>query len=110
MSFGFAPIATFPFIGVGFWIVMTVALGLVLVYAIGASRGRRAAQNWISGCMLVLAVGGIADIVWAVLSGQWRRFMLQFGFSPLAEMAMLATLLIGTMWWMAVRYAADLKE
>lgn len=47
---------------------------------------------------------------WVVVSGQWRAFMLQFGFSPLAEMMMLAALLVGTMWWMAVRYSAGLKD
>jgi uncharacterized membrane protein YhfC len=48
--------------------------------------------------------------VWAVVSGQWRAFMIQFGFSPLAEMMLLAALFIGSMWWMAVRYAAGLKD
>jgi hypothetical protein len=110
VNFGLAPLATYTFLGVGFWIVMTVALGLVLVYAVGSSRGRRAAQAWTSGCMLVLAVAGIADIVWAVVSGQWRSFMIQFGFSPLAELMVLATLFLGTLWWMAVRYAAGIKD
>jgi hypothetical protein len=110
MNFGLAPMSTYRFLGVGFWVVMTVALGLVLVYAVGSSRGRRAAQRWVSGCMLLLAVGGIVDIAWAVVSGQWSSFLMQFGFSPLAELMVLATLFIGTLWWMAVRYTAGIKE
>lgn len=110
MYFGYAPLASYGFIGAGFWVVVAVGFGLGLVYVVGSARGRRAAQLWTNACMLLLAAGGIADIAWAVLSGQWRPFMLQFGFSPLAEMMMLAALLIGTMWWMAVRYSAGLKD
>jgi hypothetical protein len=108
--FGLISLSTFRFIGAGFWVVMVTGLGLALVYVVGSSRGRRAAQMWTNSCMVLLAAGGIADIVWALLSGQWRTFMLQFGFSPLAEMMLLAALLIGTMWFMAVRYIAGIKE
>lgn len=110
MNFGFASFSDYRFLGAGFWVVMVTGVGLALVYVVGATRGRRAAQQWIDACMLVLAVGGIVDIVWALVSGQWRSFMVQFGFAPLAEMMLLGALFIGTMWWMAVRYTAGLKE
>lgn len=110
MYFGFASLASYRFLAAGFWVVMVTALGLGLVYAVGNSRGQAAARTWIGACMIVLAAGGIADIAWAVISGQWALFMARFGFGPLAEMIMLAAMLIGTMWWMAVRYADGLKK
>jgi hypothetical protein len=102
--------ASYGFLGAGFWVVMATVVGLVLVYPIGASRGRAAALAWIRACVLLLVTGGIAVIVWAVVSGQWQSFMLQFGFSPLAEMMLLAALFVGSMWWMAVRYVAGIKN
>ncbi|NTU72280.1 MAG: hypothetical protein HGB10_10765 [Coriobacteriia bacterium] len=110
MNFGYGQMATYGFIGVGFWIVLAVALGLCLTFPLGSARGRVAAQRWVNGCVLLLVLGGIADIAWAVISGQWSAFMLQFGFGPLAEMMVLAALFVGTMWWMAIRYTAGLKD
>lgn len=110
MYFGMTALSRFGFIGAGFWVVIVVGFGLGLVYVVGSNRGRMAAQLWMSTCMLLLAVGGIADIVWALLSGQWRAFMVQFGIGPLLEMLVLAALFIGTMWFMAVRYISGLDK
>jgi len=110
MNFGLGSLATFGFLGVGFWVVITVGVGLCLVYVVGPARGKRAAERWISLCLAVLAIGGIGTLTWAVLSGQWQRFMLTFGFGPLGEMLMLATLFLGTLWFMALRYTQDLKD
>jgi hypothetical protein len=102
--------AAYGFLSVGFWVVMVSVIGLVLVFPVGASRGKAAAVAWIRSCMLLFVGGGIAVIVWAVVSGQWQSFMLRFGFSPLAEMMLLAALFVGSMWWMAVQYAAGIKK
>jgi hypothetical protein len=110
MDSGYSTLSRYGFLGAGFWVVMVTGIGLALVYAVGHFKGKRAAQQWVNSCMLVAAVGGIADIAWAVISGQWRSFMLQFGFSPIAEMLILAALFIGTMWFMATRYIAGIEE
>lgn len=110
MYFGMTSLSRFGFIGAGFWVVMVTAFALGLVYVVGSSRGRVAAQQWLSACMLLLGVGGIADISWALVSGQWRAFMVQFGFGALLEMLVLAALFIGTMWFMAVRYVGGLDK
>jgi len=110
MQFGFASMATFGFLIVGFWVVMIVGLGLGLVYVVGSSRGRQAAERWVRLCVGALLVGGGATITWALMSGQWQRFMLSFGFGPLGEMFMLAALFLGSMWFMALRYTQGLKE
>ncbi len=110
MYSGYAQFGRYGFLSAGFWVVLVCGLALCLVYAVGANKGRRAARLWVNACMAALAIGAIADIAWAVVSGQWRSFMIQFGFSPLAEMMLLAALFIGSMWWMAVRYVDGLKE
>jgi len=110
MYFGLASLPTYSFVGIGFWVVMAAGLGLGTTFPIGKSRGRRAATRWINGCLLILVLGGAVDVALAAVSGQWQRFMLQFGFGPLAEMAVLATLFVGTMWWMAMRYTAGLDS
>jgi len=110
MNFGMASLPTFRFVLAGFWVVMCVGLGLGLVYFVGAQYGRRAAQNWVRGCVAVLLGGGAVTIGWAVMSGQWERFMLTFGPGPLSEMLMLAVLFLGTMWFMALRYTQGLND
>lgn len=110
MQFGYASISEFTFIAAGFWVVIAVAFGLGLVYVVGATRGKRAAQLWVDLCVGALAVGTIADLAWAVGSGQWARFMREFGFSSLVELLVLAFLLLFTMWFMAVQYVRGLKE
>lgn len=110
MYFGLLPLSAYPFLLVGFWIVMIVALALCLVYVVGSTRGKRAAQMWTDACVGTFLLGSMADVVWAVFSGQWRSFMLQFGLGPLSDMVMLAVFLIGIMWFMAIRYTQGLKN
>lgn len=110
MYFGFLPLSGYPFLIVGFWIVAIVGFALFLVYPVGSMRGRRAAQVWTDAFAGSLLVASVANVVWAVFSGQWRSFMLQFGFGPLGEMAMLSTLFIGIMWFMAIRYTQGLSD
>jgi len=110
MQFGFTSLASFGFLALGFWVVMIVGLGLCLVYVVGSSRGKRAAELWVRLCMVTLALGGAATVGWALASGQWQRFMLTYGFGPLGEMFMLAALFLGSMWFMALRYTQGLKD
>lgn len=110
MDFGLVSLATYGFLAAGFWVVMTVGVGLCLVYVVGHARGKRAAEAWVRLCIVTLVVGGLGTLTWAVLSGQWQRFMLTFGFGPLGEMLMLAALFLGTMWFMALRYTQGLKD
>jgi|GEM_PF-2214701 len=110
MYFGLLPLSAYPFLLVGFWIVMVVGLSLCLVYPVGSARGKRAAQMWTDACAGTLLVASVADIVWAVFSGQWRSFMLQFGFGPLTEMVMLSALFIGILWFLAIRYTQSLSD
>ena len=94
----------------GFWVVMAVGIALALVYAVGAKKGKRAAQMWTDVCVAALALGAVGVIAWALASGQLRSFLVQFGYGPLFEMLVLAALFIGSMWFMAVRYTQGLKE
>ena len=110
MYFGLLPLSAYPFLLVGFLIVMVVGLSLCLVYLVGSSRGKRAAQMWTDACAGTLILASVADVVWAVFSGQWRSFMLQFGFGPLTEMVVLGALFVGTMWFMAIRYTQGLSD
>ena len=107
---GYAQLSAFTFLAAGFWIVMVVAVGLGLVYVVGSARGKRAAQQWVDLCIAALLVGLLIDGVWAMTSGQWARFMHAYGFSTLAEMLVLAFLLLFSMWFMAVRYTQGLKD
>jgi hypothetical protein len=110
LASGYAQLSRFSFIGAGFWIVMVVGAAFVLVYAVGASRGKRAARVWTDACVAGLLIGAAVDIAWAVFSGEGRRFLEAFGVGPLLEMSVLAALFLGTMWFMAIRYTDGLKD
>jgi hypothetical protein len=106
----YAALSQYTFIGAGFWIVMVIAVAFVLVYPVGAARGKRAAKAWTDACVTGLFIGAASDIAWAVASGEGRRFLEAYGASPLIEMAVLGALLLGTMWFMAIRYTDGLKD
>jgi hypothetical protein len=108
--FGYLSLQSFTFLAAGFFVVMAAGVGLILVYAVGAYRGRRAAELWVKACVAVLVVGLIADIVFAVVSRQWEAFLLAYGFGSLLEMGMLGLLFVGSMWFMALRYTQSLKK
>jgi len=107
---GGALLSDFTFLGAGFWIVMVTAFAFVLVFAVGATRGKRAAHLWTNACVAGLIIGMAADIAWAVFSGEGRHFLDVFGAGPLVEMTVLAALLLGSMWFMAIRYTDGLKD
>ena len=80
------------------------------MYAVGATRGKRAAQMWTDACVGLVFLGGGGDILWALYTGEWHSFMAAYGFGPLGEMGMLALLFLSTMWFMAIRYTEGLKD
>jgi threonine/homoserine/homoserine lactone efflux protein len=108
--FGYLSLQSFTFLAAGFFVVMTSGIGLILVYAVGASRGRRAAELWVNACVAILVVGLIADIVFAVATRQWEAFLLAYGLGSLLEMGVLGLLFVGSMWFMALRYTQSLKK
>jgi hypothetical protein len=108
--FGYLSLQSFTFLNAGFWVVMISGIGLALVYVVGTYRGKRAAQLWIGACVAILAIGLVADIAFAVMTGQWEAFMLAFGFGTLLEMGVLGLLFVGSMWFMALRYTQGLEK
>jgi len=102
--------AHYTFLGIGFWLVVVVAIAFALVYAVGPARGRRAARLWVRLCVAIAVIGALADVGWALISGELRRFVSAYGAVPLLEMAVLALLFLGTMWLMAIRYTDGLKD
>ena len=110
MYFGYLSLQSFAFLAAGFWVVLTVGVGLILVYAVGTYRGKRAAQLWTQACVAVLVVGIAADVAFAMVSGQWEAFLLTYGSGTLLEMGLLGLLFVGSMWFMALRYTQGLKD
>jgi hypothetical protein len=108
--FGYLSLQSFSFLAAGFWVVMVSGVGLILVYAVGTYRGKRAARLWTRACISVLAIGLAVDIVFAVVTKEWEAFMLAYGFGSLLEMVVLGLLFVGSMWFMALRYTQSLKE
>ena len=110
MYFGYLSLQSYTFLGFGLGLVMAVGLGLILVYAVGSSRGKKAARTWVTGCIALLVVGTVADVVFAVLTRQWESFLLSYGIGALLEMSTMAVLFLGSMWFMAIRYTQGLEE
>lgn len=110
MYFGYAGLARYSFLAIGFWVVMVSGVAFALVFAVGPTRGKRAARTWTDLCVALTLIGGVADIAWAVLSGEWRSFVANYGVGPIVEMLVLAALFLGTMWFMAIRYTEGLKD
>ena len=110
MYFGYLSLQSFTFLVAAFWVVMVAGVGLILVYAVGTYRGKRAAQLWTNACVAVLVVGIAADVVFAMVSGQWEAFLLAYGSGTLFEMGLFGLLFVGSMWFMALRYTQSLKD
>jgi len=110
VSSGYLSLQSFTFLATGFWVVMVSGIGLILVYAVGTYRGEKAARLWTNACVAVVVVGLAGDVAFAVMSGQWEAFLLEYGSGPLLEMSMLGLLFVGSMWFMALRYTQSLKK
>ncbi len=106
MYFGLMRISQYPFVPVGTIVVLTWSILLGLVYAVGAVRGGYAALRYfrvvLFGGALVLA----ATWVWSLVTGQWQRFISEFGFQPMGEMLLGAALLLFVMVWMGMTYVS----
>ena len=102
--------AHYTFLGIGFWLILVAGIAFALVYAVGPTRGKRAAKLWVRLCVAIAVIGVLADVGWAVIGGEMRRFISVYGAAPLLEMTVLALLFLGTMWLMAIRYTDGLKD
>lgn len=110
MNAGNAGLANYTFLQVGFWVVLVDGIAFALVYAVGPTRGKRAARLWIDLCVALGGLGAVGAVVWAFASREWHPFMVRYGWEPLIEMVVLAALFLGTMWFMAIRYTEGLKD
>jgi hypothetical protein len=108
--FGYLSLQSFTFLAAGFVVVMTAGVGLIMVYAVGTYRGKRAAELWVNACVALLVIGLAADMVFAVVTRQWEAFLLAYGLGSLIEMGILGLLFVGSMWFMALRYTQSLKK
>jgi hypothetical protein len=105
--FGYEAMWTFTFVPIAFVLVMTVGIALGLVYAVGAARGKQAAARYTQAWTIVLLVGGVLDLTYAVVSGQWAAFISAYGWAPVIEMGLLAAMFIVGMWMMAASYVGE---
>ena len=110
MTFDYAGLSRFTFLSVGFWVVMVVGIAFALVFAVGPTRGKKAARLWVELCAGLAVIGGVADVVWAMMTGEWTAFVRLYGYTPIIEMVLLAVLLLGIMWFLAIRYTDGLKD
>jgi len=108
--FGYAQMWEFTFVPVGFAIVMATFLALCLVYAVGASKGKRAAERYLVWVGRLFIVASVMDLAIAAVNGQFALFLTAFGWAPLVEMGALALMCVGSMWFMGTRYVADKRD
>lgn len=110
MNYGYQGMWMLTFVPAGFVITMAAFLAMCLVYAVGASRGRRSAALWVRFWSIAFVVAAGADLVYGVATGQLGDFLRLYGFTPLAEMIILAVLCVGSMWFMAVSYVGSKQD
>jgi len=113
MYFGFQSMTEFPFLTVGFFLTMVGALGFGAAFMLGLYKGGLAALKFTRIWVYLIAAALIFTVVYAMVSGQWKLFLIEFGFGPLVEMGVLAVGFIAIMWFMAYQYAMgriDLDE
>lgn len=106
MYFGYLQMWRYTFVPVGFAIVMATFVALALVYAVGSARGGRAARRYVTIVSLAFLAASALDLLWGLMSGHLGGFIGAYGLGPLIEMAVLAALCIGSMWFMASAYVA----
>lgn len=106
MYFGLIRISQYPFIPVGTTVVLLWSVLLGLVYAVGAARGGRAALRYFRIVVWTGAAALAATWLWSLLSGQWQRFLSEFGWQPMLEMLLGAALLLFVMVWMGMTYVS----
>ena len=107
MYFGYHAMWTYTFVPAAFVLVMTVGIALAFVFAVGGARGKQSAARYAKAWAIVLVVGTIVDLAYAVVTGQWSAFLAAYGWAPVLEMSLLAAMFIGAMWMMAASYLGD---
>ncbi len=107
MYFGYQAMWTYTFVPIAFVLVMTVGIALAFVFAVGGARGKPSAARYAKAWAVVLLVGTIADLAYAVATGQWSSFLAAYGWAPIVEMSLLAAMFIGAMWTMSASYLRE---
>lgn len=110
MYYGYESMWMLTFVPVGFVITMIAFLAMCLVYAVGASRGKRGAASWLRFWSFAFVAAAAADVIYGVATGQVEDFLRLYGATPLAEMVLLAVMCVGSMWFMAVSYVNSKKD
>ncbi len=106
MYFGLMRISQYPFVPVGTAVVFLWSLLLGMVFVVGAVKGAMAALRYYRRVGWSGAGALVATWLWALLSGQWQRFVGEFGWIPLLEMLFGAALLLFVMVFMGMTYVS----
>lgn len=106
MYFGLVRISAYPFVPVGTAVVLLWSVLLGLVYAVGSVRGGVAALHYFRIVVWTGTTALVGTWVWAVVTGQWQRFLSEFGWQPMFEMLLGAALLLFVMVWMGMTYVS----
>lgn len=104
MYYGYELMWTLTFVPVGFVIVMAASIAYCLVYVVGASAGGTAAASYLRATTTLTLAASVGDVVYAVASGDGATFLSWYGVWPLAEMAVLGIMCVGSLWFMATAY------
>ncbi len=110
MYFGYAQMWRFEFVPLGCAFVLLVGTALALVYVVGSTRGKAAAQRYLRFWTWAGVIGTLGLIGWAAVTGDLQRFLVAYGPGTLFELAVLAAMFLIAMWIMAVSYLAGKKD
>ncbi|MCL2024639.1 MAG: hypothetical protein FWG78_02520 [Coriobacteriia bacterium] len=105
MNYGYQGMAELAFLLAGFLVVAIGAMGFIAAFAIGATKGGRAAKRFTVVWAYLLLGAVIAVAVYALTSGELGTFLYQFGVAPLAQMVVLAFGWTFIMGFMAIQYS-----
>jgi hypothetical protein len=104
--FGLIRISLYPFVPVGTTVVLLWSVLLGLVYAVGSVKGGHTALRYLRVVVWTGAAALVTTWVWALATGQWQRFLGEFGWQPMLEMLLGAALLLFVMVWMGMTYVS----
>jgi hypothetical protein len=104
--FGLMRISEYPFVPLGTTIVLLWSVLLGLVYAVGSVKGGHAALRYFRVVVWIGAGALVITWAWALATGQWQRFLGEFGWQSMLEMLLGAGLLLFVMVWMGMTYVS----
>jgi hypothetical protein len=110
VDLGFGDLSRYTFLTVGLWVVVVGVVAFSLVYAVGPTRGKRAARMWADSCLGLALVGAVVDVIWALESEEVFLFVGVYGIGPIVGMLASFALLFGALWYLAIRYTDGLKR